>query len=302
MDAAEIIRQNIAKDREKLDRLYARLPCYAEELATELLGVGNHEASDEELELSYHELKEKLSGVSDTATALDTATIPSPLRDAENAILAAETVKALAEKATVYSFLPALDAQEGKCAYFRNAYSDEAFRIFKRYLTRPTVSYTDSPADACRDVFNELASFAILPIESSKDGILSGIARQVARYELSPVLYCMVSQPGSEEAMRFGLYAASPVLIEDADGLSAILFTQNSDSLFPLILAADALGCALAFSRETGEAQGFANTYELTFRRKEGALPNAVFLLSLLLRCEYPHHQLSGLYRTLHSQ
>ena len=162
MKDVNTLSENLADDRRKLSFFTRRFPHYADEFAKLLLGSGVTEATDEELELSYHELFSRL----EEATCADPFT--ASLFRAERALLAAETVKALTERAKIHSFLPALNAQEGKCVYFRNAYSDEAFRLFSPFLSFPTANYTDSPTAACREVYNELATFAILPITSSK--------------------------------------------------------------------------------------------------------------------------------------
>ncbi|MBR2987884.1 MAG: hypothetical protein IKC63_07670 [Clostridia bacterium] len=294
MDPIRIIRDNLSSDRDKLTRLIRRYPNYADDTVTALLGVGVNEASDEALELAFGDLRESL-----TAKNTEVLPIESSLLSASDALLSAEIIARLLERATIESFLPTLDAIESKCAYFRNAYSDEAFRIFKAHLTNPTVSYTDSPTDACREVYSDLATFAILPISSSREGKITGIVSRIESYELAPALFCEVSLPGSDETMRFGLYAASPIAVSDAEGLETVFYSDSEDDLSSLILAADRLGCTLTLCRELGKRQGFENTYRLLFRRKKGATANAVSALRLLLLCVYPHHQLCGIFRTV---
>lgn len=292
MNAIEILSENLSLDNEKLSFFTRRFPHYADELAKLLLGEGGAEATDEELELSYHEVFSLLFDEKDDSAESFSDTI----LHTERALLAAETIKALTERAKIHSFLPTLLSQEGKCVYFRNAYSDEAFRIFSPHLASPTASYTDSPVAACREVYNELATFAILPISSSKGGVISGIAREVARYELALTLTCEITLPGKEETMTMGLFAQTPIAVDNADEMEAVLFSDDYRTLTALMLSAEHLACPITQLEALKETEGFAHAYRVAFTR---AASDSLFPIWLLLRCEYPHHRLCGVWRGL---
>ena len=132
--------------------------------------------------------------------------------------------------------------------------------------------------------------------------MLTGILKKIEQYELSPVLFCDVTLRGNEETMRFGLYAAAPVLAENADGLELVFYTDTPKSLSHLVLAASYLGCSMTSCRETGEKQGFDTTYRLLFTKEKKAPEDALATLRLLLLCAYPHHQLCGLYKTVYKK
>lgn len=292
MEPVSIIAKNLASDQEKLDLLFDRMPSYADEIARQLLGRGVSEASDEELELSYREMKEALFGES----ARESIPFSSLMRQTARAQLAAEIAKSIVSAATVRSFLPVPTSVEGKCVYFRNAYSDRAFRVFSPYLNAPTASYVDSPSSACKEIYNDLATFAILPISSSKEGVIGGIARHIARYQLSPVMFCRVMLPGSDEEMTMGLYASYPMAPEDAEGLEAILFSDESNTASTVMLSADYLGCPAVSMTSLDNTQGFSYAWRIVFQKATAA---TLLPLWLLLRCEYPHHQLCGIWRTV---
>ena len=292
MDPLSIIAENLKSDREKLDLLFDRMPSYADEIARHLLGRGVSEASDEELELSFREIKEALFKES----SKESTPFSSLMRRMAEAHLAAEIANSIVTFATVHSFLPVPTSVEGKCVYFRNAYSDQAFRVFSPYLTTPTASYVDSPSSACKEIYNDLATFAILPVSSSKEGVIGGIARHIARYLLSPVLFCRVTLPGSDEEMTMGLYASYPMAPEGAEGLEAILFSDERDTASTLMLSADYLGCPAVSLTALDNTQGFAYAWRIVFQKATAA---TLLPLWLLLRCEYPHHQLCGIWRTL---
>lgn len=291
MREIEILAEGLAEDNRRLTNYTRRFPYYADELARLLLGKDTTEATDEELELSYHEISSSLFEKTDSPNAFSEAILR-----AERAYLASETVKALTERATIRSFLPTLTDQEGKCVYFRNAYSDEAFRIFAPFLSNPTVSYADSPSAACREVEGELASFAILPVFSSKEGVISGIAREVSRYELALALTCDVTLPSANETMTMGLFAQTPIAVEGAEEMEIVLFCDDSATLTSLILSTAHLFCPVRSVEALTETEGFGYAYRIgiTCRKNESLLP-----VWLLLRCEYPHHRLCGIWRKI---
>ena len=292
MKEEEILFESLKNDSEKLSFFTRRFPYYADVLSKLLLGRDTTDATDEELELSYHEITSELFELFTSAGD----PFSGAMLASEKALLAAETVKALTERATIKSFLLSLDAQEGKCVYFRNAYSDEAFRAFSPYLLHPTASYTDTPSSACREVYNELATFAILPISSSKEGMIGGIARAVSRYELALTLTADVTLSGKDETMTMGLFAQTPIAIKDAEYLEAVLFCDDPATLTSLLLSADHLDCPVVSLETLTDTESFRCAYRITFTKKEKA---SLFALWLLLRCEYPHHRLCALWRKI---
>ncbi len=290
MDPLSIIADNLRDDSERLRQLIKRLPAYADDLATHLLGRDTDEASDEELELSYRAMKEVLAD-EQTADGFSVA-----LTTTEEALLSAEIIKILREKAKITTFLQPLSELDGKCVYFRNAYSDEAYRLFSRYLTDPIALYAENPSAACRELYADAASFAILPTVSKNDGIIGGIQKLILRYELAPVLFTTVKTPSSDEALTLGLYAAAPIAIDRPEGLDALFFAAQKSDLSSLLTAADYLGASLLSMSSDSDTQGFLAAYRLRFAAKD---PEALEALRLLLLCEYPHHQLLGLYKTI---
>lgn len=290
MDALSIIAKNRNADLDKLGVLAKRFPAYADELARLLLS-DTLEATDEELELSYREVKEAL--ICDTHGQ---SGFSEHLIAAEGALLAAEIAKTLVERAKIHTFLPTPDSVDGKCVYFRSAYADMAYRVFAPLLTTPTASYSDSPQAACREVYNEAANFAILPISSSKEGVITGIAKQIARFELAPVYLCDVTLPKSDETVTMGLFAAYPMAVDAADGVEVILFSEDHKTLSSLMLSLTALNVSVRSLETLDATQGFAFAHRLVLRLFD---PESFLPLWLLLRCEYPHHQLCGVFHTI---
>ena len=64
-DSLRIIADNLLNDQKKLARLYRRYPLYLEDLARELIPPHTNEVGDEELALSYSQMKEELASLTE---------------------------------------------------------------------------------------------------------------------------------------------------------------------------------------------------------------------------------------------
>lgn len=291
-DSLLIIAQNLAKDQAKLSRLYRRYPLYLEELAKELIPPRTTEVGDEEIALSLSQMKEELSALiqSENGTKAEFLSAQEP-------ILSAKLAYQIAESAKVNRYLPSLSESGAHIAYFRNAYSDLAFRRFAKELSFPTVLYRENFSAVCEEVYADRCDFAILPVESSRDGQLSVTQKLVAKYELAPVLYCTV--PTTDDGtLRFGLFASAPMVPPKADSLEILLFSDKEETLSKLLTSANTLGISLTSITVLPPAQGFSHEWKLVFSAKEK--DNTAFdALWVLLLCEYPHHLLCGICRTL---
>lgn len=291
-DSLLIIAQNLAKDQAKLSRLYRRYPLYLEELAKELIPPRTTEVGDEEIALSLSQIKEELSALiqSENGTKAEFLSAQEP-------ILSAKLAYQIAESAKVNRYLPSLSESGAHIAYFRNAYSDLAFRRFAKELSFPTVLYRENFSAVCEEVYADRCDFAILPVESSRDGQLSVTQKLVAKYELAPVLYCTV--PTTDDGtLRFGLFASAPMVPPKADSLEILLFSDKEETLSKLLTSANTLGISLTSITVLPPAQGFSHEWKLVFSAKEKN--NTAFdALWVLLLCEYPHHLLCGICRTL---
>ena len=291
-DSLLIIAQNLAKDQAKLSRLYRRYPLYLEELAKELISPRPTEVGDEEIALSLSQMKEELSALIQSKNGTK-----AEFLSAQEPILSAKLAYQIAESAKVNRYLPSLSESGAHIAYFRNAYSDLAFRRFAKELSFPTVLYRENFSAVCEEVYADRCDFAILPVESSRDGQLSVTQKLVAKYELAPVLYCTV--PTTDDGtLRFGLFASAPMVPPKADSLEILLFSDKEETLSKLLTSANTLGISLTSITVLPPAQGFSHEWKLVFSAKEK--DNTAFdALWVLLLCEYPHHLLCGICRTL---
>lgn len=76
--------------------------------------------------------------------------------------------------------------------YLKNPLTDIAYSTFSMHLNDPRVSYRESFADVCEDVYYNKAPYCILPLENYEDGRLSSFFNMIRKYELKIVLSCNV--------------------------------------------------------------------------------------------------------------
>ena len=86
------------------------------------------------------------------------------------------------------------DAEYGveTVVYLKNPLTDIAFSRFSKLLKDARVSYKESFADVCEEVYYNRSPFCILPLENYEDGRLSGFVNMIRKYELKIVLTCNV--------------------------------------------------------------------------------------------------------------
>lgn len=303
IDRADILADNLAGIEKKLARLYARLPAHIEEFCDSLIDPDTAEIGAEELSLSYRHLKEHLNETLwKQASFFDpaVAAFTNALLEAQSPILAAQAAAALAARVKLVRYLPTYDNTPARVAYFRNVYSDKAYKRFSRELSDPTVVYLSSFNAVCEELWADRCDFAILPVESSDEGRLSGVEKLIAKYELSPMFFTRVKTHDGA-SLRFGLFAASPLIPPKAEAVEILAFADESSHLSRLFTAADYLGCELLDCAALPSERDFQKSYRLVFycagnpaRRDE-----VLRALTIFLHCEYPHHLFCGIYRDL---
>ena len=96
---------------------------------------------------------------------------------------------------------------EGACsiAYFRNAYADEAFRIFSDVIENPSAVYASDFSSVCEEVYYGRCDMCMLPLDSSKDAKLVSFYRLIDKYELNIICSCDVTTPDGSVTTRYAL-------------------------------------------------------------------------------------------------
>lgn len=302
MTFAGILAENLAGIDSRLARLYRQLPAHENGFCDLLLSrleiesgaAGEKPTIDaEELALSYRALSEELIGRPEADGAVREAV--DALFSAGDSVLGALRAKELARRLRLAGYPPFDPAAPARTAYFRNAYSDEAFRRFAGEFREPTVTYCDSFAAVCEELYAERCDYALLPVESDRDGRLSGVDRLITRYEFAPVFFTKI-ETADGNFLRFGLFAPAPLAQEKAEAIEVIAFADENSRLVHLFTAADLLGCTLEGCQPIPSDRDFQKGYRLLFSSKK---PEALEALTIFLFCEYPHHLFCGAYREL---
>ncbi len=97
-----------------------------------------------------------------------------------------------------------------KIAYLQNSFSDKAYRFFSEYFeqlnphTQVTAAYFPGFREVCEEVYYGRCSHAMLPVSSSRDGILASFRKLIGKYELKIVSETDVDM-GDDSVMRFAL-------------------------------------------------------------------------------------------------
>lgn len=292
-DSLSVLAANLGEDLARITRLYRRFPAYLDDFLAELLEKDTAAIGEEELGLSFRQQKEELTA---RLTQEGTTPLSRELTAALSPVLAAYTAKVIAEGTEVEGYTEAVTDAPCKVAYFRNAYSNLAYSRFAEWLTDPTVLYAGGLAAACEEVFSERADLVILPVESDRDGELSTVKKLILQYELSPVYYVRITTRDGE-AIRFGLFASTPLIPEgEIDGVTLLLFSDNSSDLTAFLTETDLFGIPLAALEVAEPTGGFGYTWRITLSIKD---QTALTPLRILLQCNHPHHLLCGIFRNL---
>ncbi len=258
--------------------------------------------SDDELGIIYREARESVTEEIKNSLPVPDSSVEnfsSLFMSLSETAISIGVAQALAKRIEVKSWIPEYSKAPCKVAYFRNYFSDEAFRIFSKELYNPTVEYCDNFRETCDEVYRERCDFCILPVASSKDGNLSGIEQLVQKYELSPLFFATVSDKG--KSMKFGLFAATPMVPSGVTGVTVTAFEDDSFRISSLLTAAEHFGCSAEELTLLPAEREFMKSYKIAFSLGENPdeREKKLNLLYIYLISEYPHHIISGIYKDL---
>jgi len=137
-----------------------------------------------------------------------------------------------------------------RIAYLQNTFSDKAYRIFSEdfeqlnHGKQAAAAYYPGFREVCEEVYYGRCSHAILPVFSSKDGILASFRKLISKYELRIESETDVDM-GDDSLMRFallrrGLNAVSPRNFAD---LTVVLTEEYPPGTF--LYACEILGASV---------------------------------------------------------
>lgn len=169
----------------------------------------------------------------------------------------------------------------GEVAYCKNALTDDSFTRFSRSVREIRPRRASSFEESCEMVYSARADFCILPVENSRDGLLSGFRRMIDRYELYVCGLCRIEE-NEDEAVKAALLCRDPVFFPAKNDVrtrrlcTVSVTLQEHHSLSRLLSASELLGMTLTRAHSVPDDEYYSDpgrSYLLTFEIKNGPKP-----------------------------
>lgn len=190
------------------------------------------------------------------------------------------------------------EAALGRVIYQRNSYADNAYLHFAAQIASPRAVYAHSFAGVCEEVYLGNCEYAILPLENSAEGPLTGFARLIDRYELKIAATCDIPTTDTTRITRFALLRRTLSPPESFDRKELFFeFTaplSQEPSIAAILSAAEFCGLSLCrFDSRLRQVGDESYPIVHTVLQKAGG-DLASFLLYLAM--EAPHCEHVGIY------
>lgn len=191
---------------------------------------------------------------------------------------------------------PADSAGEGRVSFAGSNMLSTAFATFRGADNRLVASFVHSFTDACEDVAAGESEYCILPIESSREGILSTVYSLIGRYELFIARVCSVES--LETTTKFALLCRGKRDIMSCNDMQYValrLSGQDASAWSRLHIGAEVLGVETVsnVSVPLGYTDGYAHICTLS------GSSEALFALLLFLGTVRVGYTLVGAYEIL---
>lgn len=169
----------------------------------------------------------------------------------------------------------------GDVAYCKNALTDDSFARFSRSLREIRPKRASSFEESCEIVYSARADFCILPVENSRDGLLSGFRRMIDRYELYVCGLCRIEE-NEDDTVKAALLCRDPVFFPPKNDdrtkrLCTVSVTlQEYCTLSRLLSASEMFGMTLARAHSVPDEDYYSDpgrSYLLTFEIKNEPKP-----------------------------
>lgn len=276
-DSTETVQQNLSELYKRQQPLHLSRAFHLGELVSEL---SLSEIPDRDTLLTLYE---RLFPQDKQATPYATA-----MRHADLITLCTEIAAAYPDAYdTLFSELFGPDVSlsadaEGRVAYVQNSYTEQAFMELTGFIKQRRVAYFHHFDDVCQEVREGLCEYGILPVESTAEGLMAGLFRQIEHYDLHICALCRIPT-ANEGYTSFALVRKSltPVRPQEAHCLD-FLCTPTDES---------EIGEVISIAALCGHSVLHTATYKAydseTFRLRLGINPQALypFLIYLSLFC-----------------
>ncbi len=89
--------------------------------------------------------------------------------------------------------IPPSEQAQGRVAYVQNSYTEQAFMELTGFIKHRRVAYFHHFDDVCQEVRGGLCEYGILPVESTAEGLMAGLFRQIELYDLRICALCHIA-------------------------------------------------------------------------------------------------------------
>ncbi len=192
-------------------------------------------------------------------------------------------------------------AAKGRIAYLKNAYTSAAYERFSLALRDLTPLYCTDFSAVCEEVYYSRAEMCILPIETSKDGILSVFWQLMRKYDLCIVMSCEIESSADDSSTVYALLKKNaerrscPADMIRSELLCVSLVLQGS-GIKDIVFAAESHSIKLRKIHSMPSAYtDRGSTLSAVFEIGAGDVLGFLCFMSL----EYPQFELIGLYTDL---
>lgn len=150
----------------------------------------------------------------------------------------------------------------GKVSFTESEVLKKAFASLSKGHTQFSAAYVSSFTEACEDTLAGLSDFCILPIENSREGILTSVYSLIEKYELFICSVCVIES--GEVSTKFALLCRNACGIIDSVKQQCItlrLFGKDDFSMSRIFIGADVIGvsCKSTVSVPLGYTDGYAD-------------------------------------------
>lgn len=176
--------------------------------------------------------------------------------------------------------IPLWEKAQPVIAYFHNPYAGRILQSVTDALQGGEAFAAEDYTDACEGVAEGRYDFCLLPVESSRDGIMNRFVQMIARYDLFTVLTCRL-EISDEEYIRFALLAAAPSclkIVESDPEYLQIKVVTGEEQLWELLFVAHQMGATLA---ECRPVSGDTAAYQLTLQVKDADMAALQYYLDM---------------------
>lgn len=171
------------------------------------------------------------------------------------------------------------DVNAARISYIKNPLSDKAYSRFSNVLPNSSASYFTSFREVCEEVFYNRSKYAILPVYSSSEGMLSSFRKLITKYDMK-IAYMTDIETEDDGYTRFSLLRRGLSVTDDGQRQLYITVTLSSSGSFDsLVSSLTALGAAIKAVNSVSEYYGGDLSFDFELDAREPVISGVILFL-----------------------